>query len=190
MAPDINIKIDDDIQLQLIHERYAESLFHLIDTNRHYLSRWLPWVDLSVNVDYTRQYIRGSLQRYADDNGFDCVILVGNQVAGQIGLHYIDSINQSTSIGYWMGESFQGIGIMTQSCKAIIHYCFYELNLQLINIKCADENLRSRAIPERLHFTLTRQFIDREPIRGIEKNYSLYQLTRAQWDAAHKRSII
>lgn len=55
-------------------------------------------------------------------------------------------------IGYWLGEKYQGKGIMTKACKALIQYCFEELNLERIEIRVATENIKSQAIPERLGF--------------------------------------
>ncbi len=163
-------------------EHYAESIFKLIDSDRAHLRRWLPWVDLSTSVNYTKQYIRGSLKRYAENDGFDCAIFYNNQIIGQIGLHKINHASKSTSIGYWMGASFQGHGIMTRSCKALINYCVDELGLDIIEIKCARDNIRSRAIPERLQFNLVREFHENEPISGIVRTFSLYVMQRANWN--------
>lgn len=43
---------------------------------------------------------------------------------------------------------------MTASCRALINRAFGELDLHRVMILCATENRRSRAIPERLGFTL------------------------------------
>ncbi len=178
----INIRIDEDIVLKLIDEQDADSIFKLIESNRVYLGNWLPWVDLSISVNDTKEYIRSSLKRYADNNGFDCVIFYYDQVIGQIGLHKIDHTSKSTSIGYWMCAPFQGHGIMTRSCKAMINYCFDELGLDIIEIKCASDNIRSRAIPERLQFKLVGEFHENEPISGMVRTFSLYVMKRAIWN--------
>lgn len=39
---------------------------------------------------------------------------------------------------------------MTKSCRALINHAFSELNLNRVDIRCAVENSKSRAIPERL----------------------------------------
>ena len=71
-----------------------------------------------------------------------------------IGHHEVDRPNRSTSLGYWLDASHQGKGIMTASCRAMINHAFKELDLHRVVIRCATENHRSRAIPERLGFTL------------------------------------
>ena len=77
-----------------------------------------------------------------------------------IGCHGIDRPNRSTSIGYWLDASHQGRGIMTTSCRVIINHAFRNLELHRVVIRCATENHRSRAIPERLGFTL--EGVDRQ----------------------------
>ena len=49
---------------------------------------------------------------------------------------------------------------MTRSCRALIDHAFSTLGLHRVVIRCAVENHRSRAIPERLGFTL--EGIERE----------------------------
>jgi len=41
-TPILCMKIDDDTELRIHEERYAQELFTLIDTNRAYLRKWLP----------------------------------------------------------------------------------------------------------------------------------------------------
>jgi ribosomal-protein-serine acetyltransferase len=56
-------------------------------------------------------------------------------------------------IGYWLGESFQGKGLMTGACRALLDYLFFELKLHRVEIRCAIGNARSCAVPKRLGFT-------------------------------------
>ena len=42
---------------------------------------------------------------------------------------------------------------MTMACRAVLDYAFGELGLNRVEIWCAVDNARSRAIPERLGFT-------------------------------------
>lgn len=58
--------------------------------------------------------------------------------------------NKTAYIGYWLGEEFQGNGIMTKVAKTLTDYAFNELNLNKVEIRAAVENEKSRAIPERL----------------------------------------
>lgn len=148
-----NYKINEDLELRLLEESHAEELFLLIDQSRKYLRKWLPWVDLTKEVADSKSFIDSGLKQFNNNNGFQVGIWFKSKLAGVIGLHYINWTNKSTLIGYWLGEEFQGKGIMTNACKTIVGYCFEELGLKRIEIRVATENFKSQAIPERLGFT-------------------------------------
>jgi len=145
-------KIEDDIELRLLEERHAEELFTLMNLNRQYLREWLPWLDNNRSIEDTEEFLRDSLEQFRINNGFQCGIWFQGELAGVIGYHKIDWVNRATSIGYWLGARFQGMGLMTKVCRVLIDYAFNELRLNRVEIRCAVENKKSRAIPERLGF--------------------------------------
>lgn len=146
-------QVTDDICLQLLEVRHAEELFLLTDKDRNYLREWLPWVDGTKNPGDTRNFIQLSLNGFSNNNGFHAGIFYKDEIAGCIGLHGIDWNNKKTSIGYWLGSDYQGKGIMTQSCEAVINHAFYHLGLNRVEIRAAVLNHKSRAVPSRLGFS-------------------------------------
>ncbi|MDT8862352.1 GNAT family N-acetyltransferase [Alkalihalobacillus sp. MEB130] len=147
-----HFKLNDDSELRLLEPRHAENLFLLTNKSRHFLREWLPWVDFTKDVSHSKDFIVSTLKQFGDNNGFQAGIWYKGELAGVIGLHGINWANKSTSIGYWLGEEFQGKGLMTSACKSVIDYCFNELNLKRVEIRAATENQKSQAIPERLGF--------------------------------------
>ena len=81
-----------------------------------------------------------------------CVVRHRAEIAGAIGLHTIDAVNRSTSIGYWLDEAHSGRGIMTRACRAVVTAAFRDYGLHRVEIRCATGNYRSCAIPLRLGF--------------------------------------
>lgn len=79
------------------------------------------------------------------------------------GLHRIDWSIPKFEIGYWIDSRFSGKGYMTEAVKGITDFALNELNARRIEIRCDEKNVKSRAIPERLGYTL----------EGILKNNSL-----------------
>jgi len=145
-------RIDDQLQLTLLQRRHAKELFDVTNRNRTYLRQWLPWVDGTITVDDTSSFIESTMQQFASDNGFQTGITYEGSIVGCIGLHSIDRANRKTSIGYWLSADCQGKGIMTSCCRAMIDYAFNELQLNRVEIRAAEWNRKSRAIPERLGF--------------------------------------
>jgi ribosomal-protein-serine acetyltransferase len=60
------------------------------------------------------------------------VILYKERIAGVAGFNEIKWSNKTADIGYWLGEEFQGNGIMTKVAKTLTDYAFSELILKLI----------------------------------------------------------
>ncbi len=145
-------RLDAEAELRLLEEHQAAELFMLTDRNRSHLRRWLPWVDATTSVEVTRKFIKNALKQFATGRGFQAGLWYQSRMAGVIGYHKIDWFNRKTSLGYWLGMEFQGKGLMTKACQAMLDYAFHELKLNRVEIRCATENKRSRAIPERLGF--------------------------------------
>ncbi len=148
----MNIKVDGTIFLELPDDKHAAPTFNLIDTNRHYLREWLPWVDNMRSIEIFKNYILKCKKESEQGSDFGYVIIFNEVAAGRIGIHNIDQQNKIASIGYWLAEDFAGKGIITKSCKAIINYGFDTLGLNRIEIKCGTGNFKSKAIPMRLNF--------------------------------------
>ncbi len=143
-------KVDEDISLRLLETRHADALFALVDANRQHLRQWLPWLDANVAVSNSLDFIQATRKQFADDTGFVAGIWYRGELAGVVGFNNIDWENRISYIGYWLGAKFQGKGIVTKACRALIAHAFTELNLDRVNIRCAPENNKSRSVPERL----------------------------------------
>lgn len=146
------LRVDDEIDLRSVKLGDAEELFRLVDVNRSYLRRWLPWLDASRSADDIRNFIRESQRRAEEGRGLVVLIRHGDRLCGVAGFNWIDPAERSCEIGYWLGEEWQGRGIVTRSVRALIDYAFAVRRLDRVAIPVALENHKSRAIPERLGF--------------------------------------
>ncbi len=91
----------------------------------------------------------------------------------------VDWANRSAALSYWLDEAHQGKGIMTASCRAFISYAFTTWKLNRIAIQCATRNTRSRAIPERLGFTLEGMLREAEWLYDHYVDHAVYGLLRS-----------
>lgn len=145
-------KIDEDLSLKLIELRDGERVFKLTNNSRDYLREWLPWLDTTTKLEDIIEFIKISLKGFAENNSLNTVILFKGKIVGVAGYNNINWSNKTAYIGYWLGEEFQGNGIMTKVAKALTNYAFSELNLNKVEIRAAVGNKKSRNIPERLNF--------------------------------------
>ncbi|HEU4788634.1 MAG TPA: GNAT family protein [Flavobacterium sp.] len=148
----MTITIDNRLKLELITESHAQPIFEMVDANRAHLRPWLPFVDRMQTVEFADNFVKGTMQRNKEGNEYAFVIFENEKVIGRIGVYKIDSQNRIGEIGYWIVEGFQGKGIVARSCQAIIDFCFLDLELNRIEIKCGTENFKSKTIPEKLNF--------------------------------------
>ncbi|HEY7346897.1 MAG TPA: GNAT family protein [Ktedonobacterales bacterium] len=175
------LPLGNDAELRLLEMRHAEELFTLVDQNRFYLRQWLGWVDSNQSILDSRSFIRGALQQFANNNGFQAGVWFGGALAGVIGYNYIDWQNSRTEFGYWLGAPFQGHGLITRACQALIDYTYDDLRLNRIEILCAAENTRSRAIPERLGFTQEGIFRQAEWLYDHFVDLVVYAMLADEW---------
>ena len=168
-------------ELRLVEEADAEKLFNLIDQNRLHLRSWLPWLDGNMSIDDTRMFIRHSQEQYSSKKGFQSAIWFENEIAGIIGYHPIDWQNRSVMIGYWLGGQFQGKGIMTAACRALVNHAFNEFKLHRVEIKCATGNTKSCAVPERLLFMKEGIIKDGEWLYDHFVDLVLYRMLADEW---------
>lgn len=75
-----------------------------------------------------------------------------NQFLGMLGLLDINWLVRSLEIGYWCRTSRTGNGFASEAANAMTRYAFNQLNMRRVTIICDDENEKSCAIAERLHF--------------------------------------
>lgn len=140
-------------ELRLLQESNAEELFSLVDRNRQFLREWLPWLDGNKMLADSQAFIHLSKEQHISNRGFQTGVWYKGKLAGIIGYHPIDWQNRIVMIGYWLGQEYQGKGIITAACRSLTSYAFDEYNLNRVEIKCATGNAKSCAIPERLGFT-------------------------------------
>lgn len=177
----LSYPIDDDLTLEVMEPGHADELFRLTDENRAHLRMWLPWLDDIQRVEDTRRFIELTRAQRAENNGFQAVIRSEGRLAGVLGHHGIDWTRRSTSLGYWLAAGAQHRGLMTRSCRALVEHAFEEFALERVEIRCAVENLRSRAIPERLGFHLERTLQKAEWLYDHFVDHVVYAIHGSDW---------
>jgi ribosomal-protein-serine acetyltransferase len=138
--------------LRQLQSSDARHLYELTDRSRKHLERWLPWVPSVKSVADSLAFIESTVKQYERNDGFHLGIWMDVSLVGVIGLHEIDHQNRSTSIGYWLGEEFQGRGYMSETCRAVCIFLFQTSDLNRIWLRTAVGNIKSQNLAERLGF--------------------------------------
>ncbi|MGB3633013.1 MAG: GNAT family protein [Rubrobacteraceae bacterium] len=177
-------KLGEKSELRLLEERHAAELTEVTDRNREHLRQWLPWLDDNRTLEDRRKFIRGTLRQLADNNGFQAGIWHEGRLTGVVGYLGVEWENRRASLGYWLAEEFEGKGLMTKSCRAFTTHAFDAYNLNHVTIACATENVKSRAIPERLGFELEGVRRQAEWLYDHFVDHALYGMLASDWKDA------
>ena len=177
-----HFRIDGEIELKAPEPSDAEAFFRLLDGSREFVAKWMDWVDDIKSMDDMSRSIGEALERFTTRNGLTVGIWFKGEPTGVINLWGADSDARYAEISYWIGRQFQGLGLVTRSCPALLDYAFRELGLNRVEIRCADENLKSRAIPERLGFKLEGQI--RDCIKHADRYYDelVFGMLAKEWN--------
>ena len=149
----MKIKVDQNLFVELIKPSHAALIFGMVDHNRAHLRPWLPFVDRMQDVTFAENFVKGTISRNQSGNEYAFIIFFDELPVGRIGLYKIDHLNKCGEIGYWLITTAQSKGIIQKTTKALINYGFDHLGLHRLEIRCATENYKSQAIPEKLGFT-------------------------------------
>ena len=181
------IKVDSELELRIFEPREAEELFWLVDSNRRFLRKWLPWIDGIQSSGQFFSVIQLWLRNHQEGSSTHFGIRYRGVLAGSISLHAIDRSNSQASIGYYLSEKLQGRGITVRSVKALLNHAFYELGLNRIEIRCGKDNHSSKAIPMKLGFIEEGVIRDGEYLNGRFHDLVVYGLLSREW---HRRRTL
>ena len=174
------IVADEDISLFILLEQDASEMFALVESNRTRLREWLPWVDGVQSREDELAFIGLALQQYEYSEAVSCAIRYRGQLVGTIGSHFLAG-HKSIEIGYWLGKEYEGKGVMTRACKAMVYHAFKNWQINRVQIRCATGNVRSCAIPQRLGFTREGVMRQAEWLYDHFVDLVLYSMLANEW---------
>lgn len=151
------------------HEFYTERLlirsplpgdgkvvFDAIQASKHELKKWLPFAQKEQTLEETEINLREAHINFLKRDDLRLLIFhrETGKFIGSTGLHNIDWDVPKFEIGYWIDLRESGNGFVTEAVQGVTEFAFKELGAKRVEIKCDTKNDKSRAIPERLDFTL------------------------------------
>ena len=135
----------------------------------------MPWA-ADQDFDRTANFMRVVTQKRDRGEALEGAIVLDGRIAGCAGFPVIDPVARAAMMGYWVAAEHQGRGLVTRAAKALIEHAFADLGLHRVEIRAATENVRSRAIPERLGFTQEGVLREAELVNGRYQDLAVYGL--------------
>ena len=146
--------------------------------------------DLS-QPDELRKYIRKAIEDREEGNCAVWTIIdkQSNSVAGCTRLAEISWKDERGQIGWtWIGKDFQGSGLNKAMKFLILKYGFEDLNLNRIELKADERNLRSRMAIKGIG--ATEEGVLRQHMKihtGHIRNTVFYSILRSEWEEVKGR---
>jgi len=175
-------RLNDHHSLRQLTRNDAGEMFALVDANRAYLRRWLPWLDRTQSAEDSRRFLEEVVQQAESNRNIHAGILVDGRIAGIVSYHRIDWQNCSTCLGYWLAEAHQGRGLVTASCRVLVDHAFAAMNLHRLVIACVPGNTRSRAVALRLGFVHEGLQRDAEWLYDHFVDHDIYVQLQPEWE--------
>ena len=119
-----------------------------------------PWITPPVTPQMFRNYLQRI--RRSDHEGFAICRSEDNRIVGVINLnHIVRGTFQNASLGYYVGQTYQGHGYMQQGLEQVMRLAFSTLGLHRLEANIQPDNLRSKALVENCGFEY----------EGLSKNF-------------------
>ena len=131
---------------------YQPLMLEAIRESQDELGVYLPWVSYALteaeSIENTHQAIN-NFENFEGELRYSIIEKSTGRFLGAIRLIIRDKSIPFFEIGDWMRSSSVGNGFISEAVKAIEAYAFNELNANRVEIKAAEQNLKSRMVAER-----------------------------------------
>nr|WP_238941849.1 GNAT family N-acetyltransferase [Bacillus sp. REN10] len=146
----------DRLHIRLPLPGDGKAVYEAIQASLHEMKPWLPFVHDEQSLEGAEANVREAYAKFIarEDLRLHIFDKETGQFIGSSGLHRIDWKVRKFEIGYWVNTKFSGRGYMTEAVEAITAFAFEHLQANRVEIRCDTNNKRSRAIAEKLQFTL------------------------------------
>jgi RimJ/RimL family protein N-acetyltransferase len=133
----------------------APALYGAIRESIEHLRPWMAWAEQYRSVDDALAYIRQSAMTVQLGTDFPLGIFAraDGQFLGGTGLHVSEPRLPSFEIGYWIRQSAEGRGYVSEAVRLLTGYAFESMGAARVVIQCNAGNERSKHVAERLGFT-------------------------------------
>ena len=154
-------------------------MYELIKEDNKEISKWHP-IAYPVKRKKTNEYYKKAIK---DKNNCQFVIKdkKTEEVMGCLGL-VKEEINNSATIGYWIGKEFRNKGYVTEATRAVIDFLFTKWKVMRIEIRAEEKNVPSQRVIEKCGFKYegTKRMA---ALNGHKRygNSKMYSIIRAEW---------
>lgn len=166
-------RVDDDIELALLDQQHTDAVHALVLASLDHLHPWEEIARPGLTRAEVAEYVRAGEDAWAQGSAIPAVVVHRGEVVGVVGARITREAGRA-EVGYWLGAASVGRGIMTRAVRALVQTMFDDEGLHRVELRTAADNQPSRALAERLGFTLEGVLREAYPIGGVRHDLCVY----------------
>ncbi|HRX91783.1 MAG TPA: M3 family oligoendopeptidase [Candidatus Izemoplasmatales bacterium] len=130
-------------------------------------------------IEESQRIIAGFIEK---DDVWAVELKENHKVIGSVGMHERQTIGGiiTKELGYVLSTPYEGKGLMTEACKAVIHHVFHETQVDVIAVYHFLENDKSRRVIEKCGF-IYENIIEYKTSTGDIQTSKSYKLTKESY---------
>jgi RimJ/RimL family protein N-acetyltransferase len=176
--------IVDDLVIRSLEVSDAGQVVEAVSDSLPELSQWMPWAQFEPqSVTQREELIAQWGKDWEEKKAFPVGIFRDDQLVGCSGLHLRHGVGQ-LEIGYWVRTSCVGQGIATRVTGALTDVALALPEVHEVLIAHDVANIRSQIIPERLGFTMVKDYDNAAEANSSTGRTRLWSMKREAWRAA------
>lgn len=162
----------DALYVERVYRRYRDIPWDILETERCFLRETVPddveaFYEIYSDPEMTRYtealyeskiseraYIREYIEKvyhYFEFGVWTVILKETGEIIGRAGLNVREGYDMP-ELGYVIGKQWQGMGIATEVCRAILHYAGSEFGFDKVMTLIQQENIASLRVAKKLGF--------------------------------------
>lgn len=146
MSPDFQI-VTQNFILRLIRIDESQQLAHCINQSPS-LYPWIDWCHADFNQHEAEAFVKATRLSWikGEAYGFGVFSRDNSVLLGMVAINEVYHTFNMASIGYWIADEHQKIGLGINAVKVLLEFCFAELSLTRVEVVCDPENTASQKL--------------------------------------------
>ncbi|HEY4469282.1 MAG TPA: 50S ribosomal protein L7/L12-serine acetyltransferase [Klebsiella sp.] len=173
-SPNELIPVTQSLSLRAVDECHVTELHQLVMKNQRWLQQSLNWSADVSHEDETRRHVQGNVILHQRGYGKMFLLFLQEEIIGVLSFNQIEPINKTAYIGYWIDESHQGQGLLSQALQALMDYFARNGTVRRFVIKCRVANHKSNQVALRNGFSLEGCLKQAEYLNGSYDDQNIY----------------
>ena len=168
------IPVTESLSLRSVDESHVAELHQLVIKNQRWLQHSLSWPADVSHEDETRRHVQGNVMLHQRGYAKMFLLFLREEIVGVLSFNQIEPINKTAYIGYWIDESHQAQGLLSQALQALMDAFARSGTVRRFVIKCRVANQRSNQVALRNGFTLEGCLKQAEYLNGSYDDQNIY----------------